>query len=78
MSAESKWHGHGIFDKDCLKCRIKELEQQLAALREAARTARESLMYVLCDPEGNACIDGSSGDLSVINEALALLQEMEE
>ena len=57
------------------KERIAELEAQLAELREAARTARESLMNVLCDPEGNACIDGSSGDLSVINEALALLQE---
>lgn len=34
MSDESRWHGHGIFDQDCLKCRIAELEQQLAALRK--------------------------------------------
>ena len=26
--SDDKWHGHGIFDQDCLKCRIAELEAE--------------------------------------------------
>ena len=31
--SDDKWHGHGIFDQDCLKCRIAELEAELKATR---------------------------------------------
>ena len=34
MSDESKWHGHGIFDQDCLKCQNKELQQEVERLRD--------------------------------------------
>ena len=30
---DDKWHGHGIFDQDCLKCRIAELEAERDKLR---------------------------------------------
>ena len=33
--SDDKWHGHGIFDQDCLKCRIAELEAERDKLREA-------------------------------------------
>jgi len=42
---DDKWHGHGIFDQDCLLCRIKELEAENKQLwseqHEAQRVYRQ-------------------------------------
>jgi hypothetical protein len=46
-----------------------EIERRDKALVEA----RDKLVAVLCAPEGNACIEGSAGDMDVINEALATI-----
>jgi len=41
MSDESKWHGHGIFDQDCLKCQIRELEAEKSHAWETCQKAVE-------------------------------------
>lgn len=43
-------------------------------LIELVRQQHESMLAVLCDPEGTPCFDGSNGDREVIAEALAAFE----
>ena len=54
----------------CPWCKVAELEK----IRDAAQVARQNLIHVLCDPEGNACIAGSEEDRRIIDESLAALE----
>jgi len=46
MSDESKWHGHGIFDQDCLKCQIKELGAENKRLEKEVERLRGALEWI--------------------------------
>lgn len=46
----------------------------ILALIALVRRQHESMLAVLCDPEGTPCFDGSNGDREVIAEALAAFE----
>ena len=46
--------------------RVERAEQEAAALRASI----ESMSHVLCDPEGQVCIDGSEGDRRILQTAI--------
>lgn len=46
----------------------------ILALIALVRQQHESMLAVLCDPEGTPCFDGSNGDREVIAEAIAAFE----
>lgn len=48
--------------------------QNILALIALCKQQHESMLAVLCDPEGTPCFDGSNGDREVIAEALAAFE----
>lgn len=57
---------------------LHEANANLAAeaegLRELVRTAHDSLLGVLCDPDSRCCIEGTDADREVVDDALADLR----
>jgi len=54
---------------------VIRLYDKLTRYRAVMEQAVKELESVLCDPEGNACISGSTGDLAEIDKALTALRE---
>lgn len=55
-----------------LAVELDETNKRLAASQAREAQLREAILQVCCDPEGEPCFVGSTGDHDVIRKALAL------